>query len=201
MRELGIIGLLLCSSTLYASTLYNFSGNFTQDDQILVFHYSVQNTGLVSVTTISFGSGGFSPVLSLFDNSGAFQFDSQGYPTNSDASLVWNSVAGVDYLIVLTQWDNLSPGPGSNFRDGFSEQGNGNFTADLPFNLPTPGASFLMPGGEQRTSFWAVTFESDEATLVATDNSVPEPSTSALWLSGAVMLAAMRRWIAQKSLA
>ena len=189
MRGLRLIGLLLCSTSAFAGTVFNLSGTFNTDDQLQLFYYSVANTALVSISTTSFATGGFSPVLTVFDSTGAFQFDNQGYGTNTDATLSWNSLAGMKYLVVLTQYDNVSPGPGYNFSDGFSEQGNGNFTADLPFNLPTPGGSFLLPGGEQRTNQWAVTFSSDEETLTL----VPEPGTVGLWLGGITLLAAWKR--------
>ena len=165
----------------------NFSGSFAKDDDIQVFTYRVQNTGVVNVFTTSFATGGFSPVLSLFDATGGFQFFDSGYANNTEASLSWNSIGGSSYLIVLTQYDNF---PIGNLADGFTEQGNGNFTAIPPFNNPGFGTSFLLPGPEQRTGQWAVTIQSDDPTL--TGGMVPEPASAWLVVVGVAGLLCRR---------
>ena len=60
-----------------------FSGNFAADDDVQLFQYSVGNLAMVTVSTTSFTGGGFSPILSLFDSTGAFQFDNIGYSGNT----------------------------------------------------------------------------------------------------------------------
>jgi hypothetical protein len=187
-----------------AATVFNFSGTLPQDDAHQLFVYTVQNTGVVDVFTTSFATGGFAPILSVFDNLGNFQFDNVGSQTNDcvnngtdpatnscwDARLSFNSVAGTQYTVVLTEDDNVPLGP--TLLDGFKEDGNGNFTAKPPFNPVVPGGSFLLNGPIQRTADWAVTFSSAEPTLTASQV-VPEPSTYALFLSGAGLLALWRR--------
>jgi len=172
--------LFLCSSLASAVTI-NLFGTFTSDDNMEVFSYHVENTGPVHVFTTSYALGGFSPVLSVFDGAGNFVFDDSGYSGNRDADLSWPSVGGVSYLVVLTEYDNFPISP--TFADGFTEQGNGNFTANPPFNPPSPGA-FYLPSGPQLTGNWAVTFESADSTLVVT----PEPASSLLLLLSAGLM-------------
>jgi hypothetical protein len=190
-----------------AGTVFNFANTFPTDDFVQMFHYTVQNTAPVEIFTTSFATGGFAPVLSVFDNLGNLVSYNVGSQTNDcvnnaqdpatgacwDARLAGpllaiNSVAGTQYLITLTEDDNLPWGP--TLADGFFEQGNGNFTAAGLFGPLVPGGSFLLASGAQRTGDWAVTIQSDEPTLVAT---IPEPSTAALFLTGAGLLAFWRR--------
>jgi hypothetical protein len=184
----GIAALLFCSALASANIIVTWNGDFAQDDSQQVFHYFVQNTGPVHVYTTSYAPGGFQTVLSLFDDTGNFVFGNDGYGTASDADLSWNSVAGTDYLVVLTEYDNFANGP--TYADGFTEDGMGNFTANPPFNNPLPGG-FYLPGGEQRTSNWSVTFDSADATGLVV---LPEPATWGLGVAGAMLLAAYKKF-------
>lgn len=200
---------MLCAVPAACSGLFNFSGTFTEDDNVRVFPYSVQNTSEVTAFTTSFATGGFAPLLSLFDASGAFLFSDSGLADNDcvnnavdgatgacyDSRLSWNSVSGKTYLLVLTEYDNFAIGP--TFSDGFTEMGAGNFTANPPFNPPIPGGSFLLPGPTQRTDQWALEVTSADSTLVAAQ--VPEPGGTVLFLLGAALIASWKRAQKQRS--
>jgi hypothetical protein len=190
MRQIikGIAILLLCSAWASASIIVTVNGSFTHDDDMMLFHYFVANTGPVEVSTTSYAGGGFQTILSLFDDSGNFLFDNTGYGTASDADLSWNSVAGVEYLVVLTEYDNFAFGP--TFSDGFQEQGNGDFTSGPPF-APATGTPFHLPSGEQRTADWSVTFQSADAQGLVV---IPEPATWGLGAAGVALLAAYKRF-------
>jgi hypothetical protein len=190
---------LLASATVAPAATISFQGNFTNDNNVMLFYYSVANTGPVTIETTSFNATdlGFSPILTVFSASGAFQFENVGYsnPIASDASLSWNSLGGENYIVALTQYDNSAV---ENFDGGNQSAGflhdldvDPNFTALSPFN-DIPGGSFLLPGSEQRSSFWAVDFTSADPTLQA---AVPEPSTAVSSVAGGVMLAA---WFAAR---
>lgn len=167
-----------------SATTINFSGNLAHDNEKIVFQYSVQNQGPVSVATTSFALGGFIPVLSLFDSSGNFLFLDSGYANNTDASLNWVSDAAVDYTVVLTEYDNFPNG--LLLSDGFTEQENGDFTTALS-GFPGP---FRDPLGDLLTGDWAVTFSSADPTLVA---SVPEPGAAVLAGGGLFLLLLRKR--------
>jgi len=154
----------------------NRSGTFTTDDERATIFYTVANQGPVTVSTTSFATGGFSPILSLFDSTGNFLFLDSGYANNTDATLSWVSNAGAFYTIVLTEFDNFPVLlPTGTLSDGFTEDGQGNFTETLsgmtgPFHLPT---------GEQLTGDWAISFTSPDPSLQV---SAPEPGTGLMLL-------------------
>jgi hypothetical protein len=183
---------LVCLSALafgfpaFASTL-SFTGALPADDAVVLFQYTVPTTGSVNVETTSYANGGFSPILSLFDNLGNLLFYNNGYPSNSDAQLSWNSLANQSYTVALTEYDNLPLGP--TLADGFAEQGNGNFTALPPFNPPLPGA-FYLPGPIQLTGNWAVTFSANSAISAS---EAPEPGPGVLLFAGAAVLSIFGR--------
>lgn len=185
----GIPALLLLGATAaHASVI--FSGTFTHDDDKIIFDYSVGTLTSVTVATTSYGLGGpgsgFIPVLSLFDTSGNYLFENSGYAGNSDASLSWNSAPGFTYRVVLTEWDNVSKTQG-NISDGFTEDGQGDFTSTL-YGFGT--GPFSSPDGTALTGNWSVTFAStDPAFHVAQVAAVPEPGTAGLLLGGVILLA------------
>ena len=167
----------------------NLSGTILQDDTILRFQYTVQNQGPVTVSTTSFAGGGFIPILSLFDATGTYVFGFDGYANNSDATMSWVSDAGADYVVVLTEYDNY---PLGNYLDGFSREGQGNFTTDLT-GFPGP---FRDPSGAQLTGDWAITFSSaDPLTAIM----LPEPGTGAMMLGGLLAAIGCARRAARKA--
>ena len=161
--------------------------------------FSLTAAGTVSVRSFScaggvngagFGvaSGGFVPVLSLFDSLGALlQGDIGSMHASSsciggadavsgfcwDAGSTTGLVAGT-YTLVLTQDENTATGP--TLADGFLCTGTPDFTG---WNyLGVTGQRFVQLGGEQRDGHWAVDISA--ATLVP----VPEPESWALLRAG-----------------
>jgi uncharacterized protein (TIGR03382 family) len=199
---------LAASATAFGTTV-NFTGTFGQDDDVQFFQYTVQNTGVVSVTTTSWAQGGFLPVLSLFLSDGTFSnsattstSDCIDFGVDSatgtcfDTQLTWNSVAGDSYFVALTQYDNLPTGDLTGSYPfalplPFFEYGQGNFTAQSPFNSPVPGGSFLAPGNVQRDNSWALNFQAADPGLIASE--LPEPATPLLCLGGLALLALRSR--------
>jgi hypothetical protein len=180
------VGLMFVNAVVGFGATVSFSGNFKVDDDVQLFNYSVPNTALVTIGTTSYAVGGFQTILTLFDAAGNFLFDNTGYGTATDASITWNSLGGQQFIVALTQYDNFAFQP--TLADGFTEQGNLNFTAELPFNNPIPGGQFLLPGGEQRTSAWTVQFSSTE-TLTASQVGAAVPEPAAIFLTAAGLLA------------
>jgi hypothetical protein len=187
--RIAVATLLLGAAPGFAASVYNYSGTLKADDEIQLFYYSLQNQAQVNVFTTSYAGGGFSPVITVFDSTGLFQDESRGL--SGEASLSWVSQPGQLYLVALTQYDNVSFGPLSYFTDGFTQQGQGNFTAQPPFNPPLPGG-FYEPGGVQRTGSWALSLTSTDNTLVVA-TPTPEPGSAALWLGGVAVLAGWKR--------
>jgi hypothetical protein len=183
------------------------TGLFSADNEQQQFEFSVPTTSLVTLETISYGGGtfvsnpaitigpgGFDPVLSLFDSTGAFIDDDDddedglgstatdpGTGNAFDAFLQAELEAGT-YTVVVTQFDNFFVGnEGDDISLGFDfDLGPANFTDLAPF----PGCSVglfcdfdgndrsFLSGGEP-VSFFAVNVTADP-------QAVPEPSTLAL---------------------
>lgn len=209
MRRVVLFLFVLTSA--FAATS-SFSGVFPQDDSIVEFVYTVQQTGPVSIFTTSFALGGFPPLLALFDSPGNPVYAADGTVQNDcahnaadpilgvcwDSRLSWVSDASSTYNLFLSQWDNFAPN--TVMTDPFAEQGNGNFTASPPFGPSLPGGSFLlgMPlgnPGNQRTGDWAVTFEADPTLQLQVDQltAAPEPSSGFLLATTVLCTAALYR--------
>jgi hypothetical protein len=179
----------------------NFSGTFATDDQVQLFRYTVQVTGNVTVSTTSFDgtpTGGFAPVLTVFDSTGLFIFDNTNATTNDNASLTWFSDADELFIVALTEYPNFSSGPAGNLSDGFTMADTGNFTANPPFNNYLPGGFYNVgcpdPSTCQSTGNWAVTFTAaDPDGLHAYQ--VPEPGASSLAAAGLALLLGCRYFL------
>jgi hypothetical protein len=175
-----------CAATL------TFEGTFTSDDQLAMIDFSLSGPGSVILRTEGYAgnvadgrsSGGFDPVLSLFDSTGfliGLNRDGGCPPVSSDPATgnCWVSYLALplpagSYFLALTEEDNLSFGP--TFADGFSRSGEGNFTPGL---TGIPGDSFLDLSPSQRNGNWAVVLEGVDA---------PEPGALGLVLIGIVKI-------------
>lgn len=177
------------------------SGLFSADDEQQQFEFSIPTTSLVTIESISYGGGvfasnpaiiigpgGFDPIVSLFDSTGAFldeDDDDDDFlgatavdPATGvalDAFLQTTLAAGT-YTVVVTQFNNFFDGVvGDDISNGFTEDGDAAFTSffgcseGIFCDLTGDDRSFLS-GGEP-VSFFAVN---------VTAQAVPEPSTLAL---------------------
>ncbi len=190
-RALALLFVAVC--TAWGGTI-SFTGTFTQDDNVQLFLYSVQATGNVEVYTTSYdgtATGGFSPILSIFQQDGTYVNGDAGWSGNTNADVTWFSTAGQEYIVALTEWDNqpiLSPT--GTLADGFSEAGNGNFTSGL-FGVG-PGGFYTGPGGLQTTGNWAVTFSAPDPSAGLQATAVPEPAPMSLAAAGLGLLLGCR---------
>ncbi len=177
-----------------------YSGTFQQDDNHAIFSFDVVTPGFVTLYTTSYGGGlnvdgsatgpgGFDPVLTLFDSSGAYiAQDDDDSPFSvadpvsgafADAGLIVPLDPGT-YQVFVTQADNYYDGaamPIPDLTTGFTRDGQGNFTGDV-FGNPDgsqAGLSFIDNAGTQRTSFFTLNINSDFPPAPA---AVPEASTT-----------------------
>jgi hypothetical protein len=180
-----------------------FSGTFSQDDNVQLFNITQSVTDDLTVYTSSYAEGGFTPVLSLFDASGNFITADDGSQnsgcnaplspdtTNTtacwDAIIVFPGAPGSSYILALTEDDNTFQG--SVLSDGFSEDGNGNFTG---INNGY-GGSFQLADGTQRTADWTLNVVSADQQLDAQEQtSVPDLGSGILLLNGLGLLTVAR---------
>lgn len=170
------------------------TGYFLTDDQVQLIDLNLSVAGVLDVKSIgyaggqtpvgTFAAGGFDTMLFLFDSSGAFLtgnddgIDSIIDPATglaSDAHLVTGALAPGHYTLALTEYDNT---PLGSLADGFSRQGQGNFTPTL--SGVCNASAFCDWQGNSRTGFYAL-----EISLP-----VPEPSSASLMISALLLGAA-----------
>ncbi len=199
----GLAAGLFLSAIAWADPItpaLSFGGNFSSDDQILTIPFILGAPGMVTLNTVSFASGGFEPVLSLFEGTGAQSLIGQdtiggtapggcggrGIDAGSgyclDAFLQQSLNAGT-YLLALTESDNIANGPG--FLDGFSQQGQGNFTGP---EFTGSAGSFLLFDGTQRSSAYLVNLTGDNLS-----SPTPEPFSAGLIAVGFAAVGLIRR--------
>jgi len=184
----ALLGAALLAFHASAHANLSFTGTFAADDDVQTFSFTVVAPGNVTLVSYSYAGGtnakgqliargGFDPILSLFDGSGMLiaTTDDGTFPDvgidlvtglSLDAFLKLPLAPG-NYSVSITEFDNFAIGP--TFGDGFTRQGQGNFTGAL-FG---PGSgSFFDFSRDQRTNGWAFDV------LFATP--VSEPASTAL---------------------
>lgn len=201
------------------ATDFSFQGTFDQDDDVQQFFFTT--TGSSDVILRSWGyaggvnaagdaidAGGFDPILALFnattgelidtnddDETGTVAADpltGEYYDTYLDIGTL---LAG-QYIVAVMEYDNFANGPF--LSDGFTRNGQGNFTAvdgftECPDNQP----AFNDVSGEVgcgRTNKWAFDILGVESAIVGPPPAgAPEPLTLSLFAGGLAGLGFGRR--------
>ena len=214
MRKLAVLAAAVTAliSAPAAATNFSFTGNFTRDDNVQLFNFTVGAPSTVTLRTWSYAGGvnaagqtiargGFDPILALFDSTGtrvgqnddggcgnvAMDISGTCYDTFLNAAL-----AAGTYTVSVMEYDNFSVGP--NLSNGFTRTGQGNFTSG--FSCVANQTSFRDVSGSAacgRDSHWAFDILNVAAATVV--GGVPEPSTWAMMLLGfgAIGLSMRRR--------
>ena len=190
-RVLGF--LVVATSSLWAGGV-SFTGVFESDDQVQLINLNLSSTQSVTFETLSYGggtnsagttipAGGFDPRLTWFhadgteigrDNGGHCLYTNSYLGACNDAYFNGILSAG-SYVLALTEDGN---DPNGDLIDGFSEAGNGDFTAS---GACTEFCDSLS--GAQLTGNWAVDI------LTSQESATPKPGTVALTLIGFSLLA------------
>ena len=166
-----------------ASTIA-FSGAFDFDNDVFLLPFTVSVLSTFEAETTSFASGGFDPVLTLFEPNGDFLLlvdDEDFFNGKYDALIDPRVLDPGIYTLALTQSQNFPAG--TKLSDGFSEDGRPFFTA-IEY-VPTDPActAFITIDGECRNGFFA-----GSLTIEPVATPVPEPGTLLLVTTGAGLL-------------
>jgi len=206
---------LFLSAGVASASNFSFTGTFVQDDQLEIFLFTAPSASTVIQTWSYAGgtnangqvipAGGFDPVLSVFDATGGLTASSLLIGTNNDGTGVaidpatgnafdslisFNALPGVQYALVLSESDNLAIGP--SYGDGFTQTGNGDFTAG---EFGCGGTAFCDATPAQRTGNWAVDITGVGTAQDITNgtSTVPEPEYIPLLATGLASVALLRR--------
>ena len=166
-------------------------GNLSQDADVRLIPFSLNAAAEVSMRTFSYAggmqadgtaipAGGFDPILEVFDGTGAHIGHSDDDTTNTVGIdpqtlealdvLFRDVLPAGSYTVALAQFDNFAVG--ASLLDGFTREGEGNFTGVL---FGCSNAKFCDFKKANRTEAWA---------LDISVNPVPEPSVFALMVAG-----------------
>jgi hypothetical protein len=202
-RALFLLAASLFAAAPAAATDFSFTGNFTRDDDVQLFNFTVGAPSTVTLRTWSYAGGtnaagdviargGFDPILALFDGTGALvgQNDDGGCGNVAQdiSGQCWDTFfsSALDagsYTVAVMQYNNFANGP--NLANGFSRQGQGNFTPAFSQCGANQSAFEDVSGSAAcgRDSHWAFDIL-NVGDAVVVGNAVPEPSTWAMMLLG-----------------
>lgn len=190
---LGLLASCLTLPTAAVSAEFDFSGQFSQDNDVLRFDFSLGLPGFVTLFTSSWLDGGFDPILTLWDSAGnqlleqddgslggALVSNGVSYDYGEFDSYINMNLAAGNYIATLTQYDNFSVS--SVLADGFLRDADPNFTAAFAcsnnsFCEGTLFDSIDNPVEGNRTSAWEMHFLNIDNVQL---NAVPEPPTAML---------------------
>ena len=206
MRKLALLAAAGAAfiSVPAAATDFSFTGNFTRDDNVQLFNFTVGSPSTVTLRTGSDAGGvnaagntitrgGFDPILALFNaTTGALvgQNDDGGcglVAADPATGRCWDTffssaLAPGNYTVSVMEYNNFANGP--NLSNGFSRTGQGNFTPGFS-GCGAGQAAFEDVSGTSgcgRDSHWA--FDILNVAQAVVVGGVPEPSTWAMMLLG-----------------
>jgi hypothetical protein len=198
----GMLALAAFATGAQANDL-SFTGMFHHDNDVQRFTFTVSSTSDVTLRSWSYAGGvnaqgdtiargGFDPILSLFDSTGALIYEQDDAGCSNvaadavtsrcyDVKYTNNLTAGT-YTVTVQQFNNFAAG--LNLADGFVHDG----LADLNFRN-----GFVDVAGDKRDAHWAFDILNVDTVVVTPPANVPEPAALALVGIGALGLLRRKR--------
>ncbi len=197
----GTLFLIGISTSLISASTVSFTGSLANDNSVALQALTVTSDSAVTFRTYSYAggvngagtivpSGGFDPILDLFDSHGALiaESDDGGSLVPADPTTLQNfdvylkaALPAGSYTVALAQYDNFANGP--DLSAGFP-QTSSTFTSEFGCS----NGVFCDVTGANRTASWAL----DITTVSAASTMAPEPSVAALFAVGLSVLGIFR---------
>ena len=182
---------------------FDFSGTFTNDNDVLLLDFSVDSASTITIFSSSWLLGdsglGFDPILAIWDSAGNLvQEQDDGGIIGSTLSNgvsydhgIWDTyfttfLAAGDYTASIGQYDNFAAG--TNLTDGFRHDGNPNFTFDEGF-----GTADLFNGVWSDTDTRTGDWEFHVLDVATADIQAPEPAVAMLLALGLIGMGFSRK--------
>lgn len=207
LKHLVAVALLGSASLAQAANL-SFTGNFTYDNDVQRFTFTLSEASTVTLRSWSYAGGvnaagetilrgGFDPILALFSADGSRIGEQDDAPCSLvPADEVTRSCYDVNftrileagsYTVTVQQYDNFAR---DNLADGFVYDG----AAYRNFRN-----GFVDASRDKRDSHWAFDILNVTAAEQEPPSDVPEPMSLALLAAGTAGLAATRRRRARRA--
>lgn len=185
----GMLALVAFMAGAQATNL-SFTGAFNHDNDVQRFTFTVSGKSSVTLRSWSYAGGvnafgdtiargGFDPILSLFDGTGAKLYEQDDAGCGDVAADLMtgrcydvnytNALAAGTYTVTVQQFNNFAAG--SNLADGFRHDG----VADQDFRN-----GFVDAAGDKRDGHWAFDILNVDTAVVPPPAGVPEPASLAL---------------------
>lgn len=186
----ALLTTLLLSITNYAHAIpFHFEDNIFYTKDVVFAHFTLTETRDVSFWTDSCLYGvNFDPNIALWDANGsklhANDDDNTISPdtqTFGDSGLKISALAAGEYIVTLAMFNNWSVS--DHLSDGFL------FDYDAKMTL----SDWNMEFGTSSGAAWSLWLSGVEDAYVAPSNSVPEPVSLALFLTGLIALGVKRK--------
>lgn len=216
-----VSALLVGTASVARADNFSFTGNFTADNNVQAFTFTVGAPSTVTLRTLSYAGGvnaagqtisrgGFDPILALFSGTGSSAtyinqnddgssgqvpvdpLTGQHYDTYLQAAL-----AAGTYTVTVMQYNNFFAGStGDPFSLGFQRDGAGNASFTGALGGCSQGdfcdVSHVSPYNN-RTNAWAFDIDGVNAAAVIPTGATPEPSSLMLLGTGLMGMAAAAR--------
>ena len=196
-----MVGICLLSATPVLAALdFDFSGNFNQDNDIVLLNFTVGEVSTITIFSSSWDDGGFDPILAIWDASGDLvNQQDDGHNVGSTLSNAvsydhgnWDSYYDVilavgDYTASIGQFDNFAAG--GNLSDGFTHDGDPHFTQAFG---PQPDFNGVLSSTDGRTSDW--TFHILNVEEASNPGEIPEPASFLIWALIGLSCAGVAQW-------
>lgn len=202
MKSIKLLSIFASSLLLAGSAKaldFDFSGTFTKDNDVVSLFFDVGAPSTVTIFSSSWVTGGFDPVLAIWDSTGNRMYEQDdgnsigsalsngvSYNYGSWDSYYSLSLGAGTYRATIAQYDNFSVG--TSFADGFAHDGDDNFTTAFG-SQPYFNGVFNEPEQDTRTGNWVFhVLNVEGAHQEPPTNSVPD-TASTLGLLGLGMMA------------